>query len=129
MIDRQYTIKGQLAFLNEHDKANRANKYGGAALKENMTNMVAWQLKNDPPIKQSCRIKFIWYISSNHDPDNIRFAAKYVLDGMIKAHVLANDNQAWVHGFDGDDFIHVKKGEEKVILEVRYVTENESDHA
>lgn len=129
MIDRKYHIKGQLAYLNEHDKANRANKYGGAKLKETMTDLVAWQVKDQPPIKQSCRIKFIWLISSNHDPDNIRFAAKYVLDGLIKANVLKNDNQAWVHGFDGDDFIHVKKGNEGVILEIRYVNENESDHA
>lgn len=123
MIDRKYQIKGQLAYLNEHDKANRANKYGGAKLKETMTDIVAWQMKDQPPIKQTCRIKFIWLISSAHDPDNIRFAAKYILDGMIKAHVLKNDNQSWIRGFDGDDFVHVKKGAEGVILEVTYVEE------
>lgn len=113
-----YTILGQLAYLNDHDGANRTNKFGGAALKKQMTDLVAWQLKNKQPITKPCYIKFYWYYSSKHDFDNIRFAAKYVLDGMVKAGILKNDSQKYVLGFRGDIFIPVAKGDEKVKVEV-----------
>lgn len=120
MIDRTYTILGQLAALNEHDKANRTNRYGGARLKDRMTTIVGTCVMGKPEIEKPCRIKFIWHISTAHDPDNLRFAAKYVLDGLVHAGILPNDNQTWVRGFDGDDFVKVPKGQEQVIVEVRY---------
>ena len=114
----KYTIKGQLADLNKHDNANRANKFGGASLKKEQTDLVAWQLKGKPKIVNPCTIAFHWFISSNHDFDNIAFAKKYVLDGMVKAEILPNDNQKWVLGFDGDYFDIVPKGSEKIVIEV-----------
>lgn len=70
------------------------------------------------PITQPVKIGFHWFYSSKHDFDNIRFAAKYVLDGMVHAGVLPNDNQTWVRGFLGDEFYKVPKGQEKVIVEI-----------
>lgn len=116
---KRYTIKGRLACLNDHDSANRSNKFAGAALKKEMTDLVAWQLKNCRRIESPCYITFHWSYSSKHDFDNIRFGAKYILDGMVKAGVLQNDSQKWVLGFDGDYFIKCKPGEEKVIVEVQ----------
>jgi Holliday junction resolvase RusA-like endonuclease len=107
-------VKGQLADLNKHDQANRNNKFGGAALKKEQTDLVAWQLKGKPKITRPCTLEFVWYYSGRFDFDNIRFACKYVLDGMVKAGILPNDNQKWVLGFDGDTFIKVPKGQEKV---------------
>ena len=115
-----YTIKGDLAKLNDHDGANRANKFGGAALKKRMNDLVVGELQSqlDKVVTKPCIITFNWLYSSRHDFDNIRFAAKYVLDGMQKAGVLPNDNQQWVIGFGGDYFTKVDKGEEGVIVEV-----------
>lgn len=107
-------IQGQLADLNKHDQANRNNRFGGAALKKEQTDLVAWQLKGKPKIKSPCTLEFVWYFSGKFDFDNIRFACKYVLDGMVKAGILPNDNQKWVLGFTGDTFIKVPKGQEKV---------------
>jgi Holliday junction resolvase RusA-like endonuclease len=119
----QYAIKGDLAKLNEHDGANRTNRFAGAQLKARMTAIVASQLYGAPVIAGPCYIKFYWKYSSRHDFDNIRFACKYVLDGMIKAGVLDNDNQKWVLGFDGDYFEKVPKGEEGVTVEIRLADE------
>lgn len=116
-----YTIKGQLADLNKHDEVNRSNKFAGAKLKKDMTNLVAWQLKGKLKITKPCMISFHWFYSTAHDFDNLRFACKYILDGMVKAGVLKNDNQKWVLGFNGDYFIKVPKGEEKVVVEVEEV--------
>jgi hypothetical protein len=116
----KYKISGQLAYLNDHDGANRANKFVGANLKKKMTELVAWQVKGKPPVTKPCTITFHWFISSKHDPDNIRFAAKYVLDGMIKGGVLPNDNQKWILGFRGDYFTRVEPGNEGVEVVVEY---------
>ena len=111
-------IKGQLATLNDHDNANRNNKFGGAKLKKEQTELVAWQAKKHSLIKNPVTIAFHWHYSSKHDFDNIRFATKYILDGLVKAGVLVNDSQKHVLGFEGDYFIKVPKGSEKVIVEL-----------
>ena len=112
------TIKGQLATLNEHDQANRANKFGGAKLKKEQTELVAWQVKKHPLITKPCTLTFHWYFSGKFDFDNIRFACKYIQDGMVKAGVLKDDSQKYVLGYGGDYFIKVAKGSEKVVVEV-----------
>lgn len=116
----QYVIKGDLAKLNEHDNANRVNRFAGANLKSTMTTMVAVQLLTAPAITAPCYVTFHWKYSSKHDFDNIRFACKYVLDGMVKAGVLPNDNQTWIRGFRGDYFEKVPKGEEGVVVEISF---------
>lgn len=120
-----YSIKGKFATLNEHDNANRANRFGGAALKSKMNQMVIDSLDGAKPITKPCLITFNWLYSSRADFDNIRFAAKYVLDGMQKAGVLPNDNQKWVVGFGGDYFTKVIPGEEGVIVDVEEIEEGD----
>jgi hypothetical protein len=117
MVNSTVTIKGSLATLNDHDSANRANKFVGAKLKQEMTDFVAYQVKRMKKIDEPVFITFHWFISSRHDFDNVRFAAKYILDGLVKAGKLPNDNQKWVLGFHGDYFIKVPKGQEKVVVQ------------
>lgn len=116
----QYIIKGQLPTLNDHDKANRSNRFVGAKMKKEATDLVAWQLINKPKITEPCYISFHWHYSSRHDFDNIRMGTKYILDGMVKAGILEDDNQKHVLGFNGDKFTKVPKGEEYVIVSVEY---------
>jgi len=109
------TIKGILATLNDHDSANRANKFAGAALKKEQTELVAWQCKKYGAITNPVTIDFVWYYSTRHDFDNLAFAKKYCQDGLVKAGVLKDDSQKFVLGFS-DAFIKVKKGQEKVVM-------------
>ena len=113
------TIQGQLATLNDHDSANRSNKFMGAQLKAEMTSQVAMQVSRMKPITEPVFITFHWFVSGKHDYDNVRFSAKYILDGLVKAGKLPNDNPTWVLGFDGDYFVKVPKGQEKVVVEFR----------
>lgn len=115
---QQLTIVGSLAKLNDHDSANRANKFGGAALKKRMTEMVALQCGKLKPIEGESIITFHWFVSGKHDYDNVRFGAKYILDGMVKSGKLPNDSPKYIVGFGGDYFTKVEKGEEKVIVEI-----------
>lgn len=120
MLRQTVTFVGDLAKLNEHDAANRSNKFAGAALKKRMTEMIASQCDQLEPVTHPVIVHFNWHISSKHDLDNIAFAKKYVLDGMVKSGKLPNDNQKWVKGFS-DFFTHIPKGEEKVVVGIEEV--------
>ena len=52
---------------------------------------------------------FRWHVKSRHDSDNIAFAKKYVLDGMVKAGVLENDNPKCVRHLKDYIYRDVKK--------------------
>lgn len=117
------TINGELAKLNEHDNANRTNRFGGASLKKHMTEKVASQCGPLKPISEPVVLGFEWHYSSRHDFDNIAFAKKYILDGMVHSGKLPNDNQKWVYGFTGDTFIKCPKGDEKVVVDIQSVSE------
>ena len=71
-----YKINGNLAKLNEHDNANRVNRFAGAALKKKMNELVSSQVEGKPIVERPCRIKFTWYYSGRHDFDNIRIWSK-----------------------------------------------------
>ena len=46
-----------------------------------------------PPIKTPCKLKFTWLVpNKRRDLDNLAFASKFVLDGMVKANVIPSDN-------------------------------------
>lgn len=111
-------IMGVLPTLNDYISAERTNKYIAAKIKKEATELVAWQVKGKPPVTKPVTIAFHWFYSTKHDFDNIRHGIKYLLDGMVEAGVLPDDSQKWVRGFDGDLFIKVPKGQEKVVLEI-----------
>lgn len=115
---QRVTIKGKLPTLNDATNKARTHWAIAAKQKKEATELVAWQCKRMKKITSPVFITFHWFVSSNHDADNIRHGAKYLLDGMILSKKLPNDNQKWVLGFHGDYFTKVAKGEEKVIVEI-----------
>lgn len=52
------TIVGELAKLNEHDNSNRSNRFGGAALKKRMTELVSSQVTDMTPVTKPAIISF-----------------------------------------------------------------------
>ena len=104
-------LKG-IPTLNEHDNANRGNRYGGASMKKKATNLCAVYVKqamnkgfkfDDLPVN----LKFDWYVKNRRkDKDNIAFAKKYIFDGMIQAGLIDNDGWKqignWEETFDVD---------------------------
>jgi Holliday junction resolvase RusA-like endonuclease len=69
-------------------------------MKQEFTDGVAWASKMLRPVSSPVHITFIYQEANRkRDPDNITFAKKFILDGLVKAGVLPNDTQAWVVGF------------------------------
>lgn len=89
-------LKG-LPTLNEHDKMNRANKFGGASMKKNATSLCATYVRksmnegfkfDELPVD----LVFDWYLKDRRkDKDNVAFIKKYIFDGMVDAELIKND--------------------------------------
>ena len=95
-------IHGSMPRLNETIRATKAHWSRYAAEKRKHTEAVAWAAVGAklPPVTAPVEITFAWYSKNRRaDPDNIRYAAKHILDGLQMAKILPNDNQQWIRGF------------------------------
>jgi len=104
--------------LNKYINAERTNKFMGASIKKKETEYVYWMCKEQglKPIKKKVQVDFYWYVvNKRKDPDNISFAKKFCMDGIVKAGVLKNDGMKEIEGFS-DHFIH--DTQEQVIIDL-----------
>jgi len=104
-------IKGRFTTLNKYIEAERTRNYHAAAnIKKRETGLVTLQARNHK-IKTPCKLKMTWYRKSksgtNFDLDNVAFAKKFVLDGLVKANVIPNDNYTHIKGFI-DEYVESK---------------------
>lgn len=105
--------------LNEYIQAERSNKYKAANLKKEYTcKTMAASLKYRGAVKSKADIHFEWHTSRKVDPDNLDFARKFVLDGLVKAGVLIDDNQKWV-GRLSSEIVKDKQGFVIVVIKER----------
>lgn len=82
--------------LNEYINIERSNKFAAAALKKRLTNNYMAESLNsrgiiDPNGRYDIQVE--WCIDSRHDPDNIHFGIKFILDGMVLAGIIKTDTQ------------------------------------
>ena len=111
----QFIIETMLPTLNDYINAERTNKYKAAKIKDEATNFCSWccrALKVDPDKRYD--LMFQWHLpNSKHDPDNICYAKKFILDGMVKRGVISNDGAKNIGNFtdifyyDGDSYVVV----------------------
>lgn len=98
-------ILGELSDLNNFINSQRTNRFAGAKLKKENTEKCynefllakAAGLKVTTPIN----LNITWYCKNKRkDKDNIAFAIKFILDGMIQAGVIPNDGWQEIAGFE-----------------------------
>lgn len=104
-------IKGELTDLNTYIDAERRNRFKAAKIKKQETEKVYWECKEQKTKKINAPITelFIdWYVKDmKKDADNITFAKKFILDGLVMAKVLPNDGRKYINAFS--DMIYVDK--------------------
>ena len=115
-------IKGELTDLNTYIQAERTPKYGmalGAKIKREETERVHWLAKKLKPIDKPVRLKIHWVCKNRRkDKSNIRFAVKFVEDGLVSAGILKDDSWRYVTGFE--DTFSVDKVKPRVEVEIIY---------
>ncbi|KPL21857.1 MAG: hypothetical protein AMJ93_08575 [Anaerolineae bacterium SM23_84] len=105
--EQRFTIEGELPSLNQYIDAERSTNRGIAAavLKRNATIKVRLSAVQDGllPVGGPVWITFLWFVPDRRkDPDNVVFAKKFVLDGLVWAGILPNDGMRWIrHLEDG----------------------------
>ena len=118
----QITIPFKLPSLNQYINECRKNRYAGANMKKTVEADVGWYINKLPKYEKPIRIHFHWVEENKRrDYDNICFAKKFILDSMVKAGKLKNDNRNYVVGFE-DSFEY--GDESKVILDIKEEKEN-----
>ncbi len=112
-------IPFRLPSLNEYINECRKNRYAGNKMKQDKQNDIMIFLNKLPTYTRPIQIHFHWVEENKRrDLDNVCFAKKFILDSMVKAGKLKDDNRNCVSGFT-DTFEYAK--ESKVILEIKEV--------
>lgn len=101
--------------LNEYIDCERGSTIAAAAMKKKCTEQVKVQCVSQQieSVKGKVDLLFEWHSSTRHDPDNVAFAKKFILDGLQAAGVLENDNRKFIGTMadevvnDDDDFVIV----------------------
>lgn len=98
-----FEINKRLPSFNEYTRQNRANKYAGAEMKKREEDYIYLAIKNqlgNLKIKNPVKVIFLWIEENGkRDLDNICFAKKFILDALVKAGVIKNDNRKHITGF------------------------------
>lgn len=119
MSKYKFEIDKRLMGLNEYTKYNRTNKYAGAGAKKKEQQYIIWCIKEqlgNLKIERPVVGNFTWIEENKRrDLDNICFAKKFILDALVQAGVLKDDNRRIVTNFR-DNFEYAK--ESKVVVEL-----------
>ena len=110
-------IPFKLPSCNEYINACRSNRYKGATMKKGVENHIMYFLGGLPQFENPVTIKFHWIErNKRRDLDGICFAKKFILDALVKAGKLRDDNAKCVTAFT-DTFEY--GDQTKVILEIK----------
>lgn len=112
-------IEGRFPSLNDYVEAERLNRYRGAAMKRTQTERVqaVAVAQGLPRFAGPVAVRFLWVEPNRRrDLDNVAFAKKFVLDGLVAAGVLEDDGQRHVVALQ--DSFEVDPANPRVMVEV-----------
>lgn len=122
----KFEINKRLMGLNEYTKHNRTNRYVGAKSKKNEQEYIIWCIRQqlgNLKIEKPVIGHFTWIEENKRrDLDNICFAKKFILDALVEAKILKDDNRKMVTNFR-DNFDYAEQS--KVIVELEEMEEEE----
>ncbi len=102
-MEYKLVIHGRLCSLNEYIKAERANRYKGAKVKQDNERVIAAAIKQQlrgVKIINPVYMDYLWVAPDRRtDRDNIVFARKFIQDALVSAAVLKDDGWDHVVGF------------------------------
>ena len=121
---QRFVIEGRLDGLNEYTAACRAKAKGGARLKRDNEARVREAIRSAhlAPMSTPILVHITWVEGMKEgarrfvprDKDNIRFAAKFILDALVAEGVIADDGWRFVDGIA--DTYRLNRSEPKVIV-------------
>lgn len=96
-------IPMKLPSLNEYinwAKINKGKWNKANQMKQDIQNDMMFFINKLPTFEKPIKITFTWVEENKkRDLDNICFAKKFILDALVKAGKIKNDNYKYVKGF------------------------------
>ncbi len=98
----EFKIDGELTDLNTYITIERGSRYNAAKVKEDETYRCAMEARiarigEVPEDMYPVTIFLTWYTKDlKKDVDNVTFAKKFILDGLVQAGVLQDDSRRYV---------------------------------
>lgn len=114
-----FTIEGRFPSLNDYVDAERRNRFAAAKMKRRETERAraAAAASGIPAFTGRVTVRFLWVEPNRRrDLDNVAFAKKFVLDGMVAAGVIEGDGQSHVVGLA--DLFEIDPVRPRVVVEV-----------
>lgn len=116
---KKIEIPFKLPSLNQYINECRKNRYAGATMKKTVEEDIGLYINKLSKYEKPIKIHFHWVEENKkRDLDNVCFAKKFILDSLVKAGKLKNDNRNYVKGFI-DTFEYGNTS--KVVLEIEEV--------
>lgn len=115
-----FTIEGRFPSLGDYVAAERRGRLAGASMRRREAERarLAAAAAGVPAFSGRVTVRLLWVEPSRRrDPDEIAFAKKFVLDGMVAAGVIEGDGQSRVVGLQ--DTFAVDPARPRVVVEVR----------
>lgn len=113
------TVEGRMPSLNDYISAERANLYKAAAMKKRETARVraAAMQQRAPRFERRVTVRTTFYEPDmRRDADNVGFARKFVLDGLVAAGVIKDDSRKYVE--QCPDRVLTDRARPRVVVEV-----------
>lgn len=112
------TIPGRFPSLNDYISAERNNYRYASSMKRKETKRVSDAAQGMEPFDTQAIVSFKW-IEPNmrRDVDNVAFAHKFILDGLVDAGVLKGDSRKYVIGLQ-DDFSEIDPDNPRVEITI-----------
>lgn len=91
-------IQGTMPGLNDFLAAVNRHRLMGNKMKQEQTERVAWAAKSQLPVfTRKINLTIVYREATRkRDKDNIAFAKKFILDGLVAAGRIPNDTWAWI---------------------------------
>ena len=104
---KRFIIPVRFPSLNDYVSAERSQRGYAASMKKKETKRAAMAAHGLPTFADPVIVAFKWVEPNmRRDVDNIAFAHKFILDGLVDAGVLKGDSRKFVIGLE-DDFSEI----------------------
>jgi Holliday junction resolvase RusA-like endonuclease len=118
-------IDMKLPSLNDYVRVCRSNAFQASSYKKRLENEIGYFIAKLPRFEHPIQIHFHWIEGNKRrDLDNIAFSKKFILDAMVKAGKLKDDNRRFVTAFT-DTFSYGDST--KVILTIEELEESDGE--
>ena len=110
-----FIIDGRLPGANELIHATNINRFSGASIKKKWTTYCWTYAKTVkwPKWVYPLKVHLKWVEPNcRRDPDNIRFGAKFIFDGLVQGELIENDSQKIIKEIT-DTFLFVGPNQSK----------------